>query len=62
VCSSDLPASGLVVYQLILPGATETYAWMLVQMTAADRIKIEVSLNAAVKPTAFTSAAQEYLR
>ncbi|MES2306334.1 MAG: hypothetical protein V4558_12540 [Gemmatimonadota bacterium] len=56
------PASGVVGYQIRRPGATETYGWMLVQMTAADRIKVEFFLGASSRPADFTAAAQEYLR
>ncbi len=56
------PASGVVGYQITRPGATEIYGWLLVEMTAADRIKVEFFLGAAVRPPGFTAAAQEYLR
>lgn len=55
-------ASGLVAYDLTLPGAFEDYGWLLVQMTAADRIRIEFFAQAKSKPAAFTSAAQDYVR
>ena len=54
--------SGIVAYQgtptlgLIQPG------WMLVQMLADDRIRVEYFAGATVRPTAFTGAAQEYVR
>ncbi len=55
-------ANGLVTYALTLPGAFEQYGWLLVQMTAADRIKVEFAPVSAPKPTAFTAAAQDYIR
>lgn len=55
-------ASGIVAYQgyPVLGGIGE--GWMLVQMVADDRIKIEYFKGATTKPTAFTAAAQEYVR
>ena len=57
------PASGIVGYQLtqistglIHPG------WLLVQMTAADRIRVEYFPDATTKPSSFTAAAQDYAR
>lgn len=55
-------ATGVVGYQISRPGATETYGWMLVQMTASDRIRVEFFLGATSRPAGFTAAAQEYLR
>lgn len=55
-------ASGLVAYDLTLPGATENCGWPRVQMTAADRITVEFFLHAVAKPAAFTDAAQQYAR
>ena len=55
-------ASGVVAYQgtpnvgLIQPG------WLLVQMTADDRIKVEYFAGATARPAAFTGAAQDYVR
>src|SRR4029077_18336826 len=56
------PASGAVSYQVTVPGALQPHGWLLVQMTAADRIKIQFFDSTAARPTAFTAAAQEYLR
>ena len=57
------PASGIVGYQLtqistglIRPG------WLLVQMIASDRIRVEYFPDAAARPATFTAAAQEYAR
>lgn len=55
-------ASGVVAYQVTRPGASESYGWMLVQMTAADRITVEFFLGATGRPAGFTNAAQEYRR
>ena len=55
-------ASGLVGYEVRRQGATEMHGWLLVQMTAADRIRVEFLPASAVRPTAFTGAAQDYLR
>lgn len=55
-------ASGLVVYQIRRSGATEQYGWLLVQMTAADRIRVEFVAAPASRPEAFSGAAQDYLR
>jgi hypothetical protein len=55
-------ADGLVAYQITRPGAFETYGWLLVQMTAADHIRVEFFLGATSRPAAFTGSAQEYLR
>lgn len=54
-------SSGLVMYQVKLQGAFETYGWLLVQMTAADRIRVEFFAGPS-RPAAFTSGAQEYVR
>jgi hypothetical protein len=55
-------ASGLVTYQLTPPGGSDPFGWLLVQMTAADRIRVEFVAGAGVRPAAFTAAAQEYAR
>jgi hypothetical protein len=55
-------SNGLIVYELTLPGAFERYGWLLVQMTAADRIKVEYIGTPNSKPLTFTGAAQEYIR
>jgi len=54
-------STGLVAYQVKLPGAFESYGWLLVQMTAADRIRVEFFPGSS-RPAALTSGAQEYLR
>ena len=55
-------ASGLVAYQLIPPGGSDSLGWLLVQMTAADRIRVQFFAAATARPSAFTTAAQDYLR
>lgn len=55
-------ATGLVAYAIRLPGAAEPYGWLLVQMTAPDRIRVEFFPQAAARPSGFTTAAQEYVR
>jgi hypothetical protein len=55
-------ASGLVVYQgtpilgQIAPG------WVLVQLLTDDRLRVEYVTSGSAKPTAFSAAAQEYVR
>jgi hypothetical protein len=57
------PSSGLVTYEVRREGAAEVHGWLLVQMTAADRIRVQFSSAlSGVRPTAFTDAAQDYLR
>jgi len=57
------PSSGLVAYRIaqIKTGVMRP-GWLLVQMTASDRIRVEYFPDATTRPTAFTSAAQDYLR
>lgn len=55
-------SSGLVAYQGTPKVGQIAAGWMLVQMIAADRIKVEYFAGAASRPAAFTSAAQEYVR
>ena len=55
-------ASGMVTYQLTRWGASAPSAWLVVQMTADDRIKVQMVPMPAERPSAFTSAAQEYRR
>ena len=55
-------ASGLVAYQLTPPGGSDSFGWLLVQMTAADRIRVQFFGGTAIRPTAFTAAAQDYAR
>lgn len=54
-------SNGLVTYQVKLPGARETYGWLLVQMTTADRIRVQFFPGPS-RPAAFTTSLQEYLR
>lgn len=55
-------SSGLIAYQVRLSGAVSPYGWLLVQMTAADRIRVEFVAGAGQRPTGFTTAAQDYVR
>ena len=55
-------ASGVVAYQCTPRTGGIAAGWMLVQMTAADRIKVEYFVGATSRPAAFTGAAQEYIR
>jgi hypothetical protein len=54
--------SGIVAYQGTPKGGLIRAGWLLVQMTAADRIKVEYFTGATARPAAFTAAAQEYRR
>ena len=55
-------SDGLVAYHITRPGAFEPYGWLLVQMTALDRIRVEFFPGETPRPPAFTGSAQEYLR
>lgn len=55
-------ASGPVAYQLHFLQGTSGVSWLLVQMTADDKIRVEPFATGASRPTAFTTAAQNYLR
>lgn len=55
-------SSGLVAYQGTPTLGRIAAGWLLVQMTADDRLRVEYFAGAATRPVAFTSAAQEYLR
>lgn len=55
-------SSGEVAYQVTRPGATEPYAWVLVQLLSTERLKVQLFLGATTRPAGFTTAAQEYLR
>ena len=54
--------SGLVAYQGTPKVGAIAAGWMLVQMIAADRIRVEYFAGATSRPAAFTGAAQEYIR
>lgn len=54
--------SGLVAYQGTPKLGGISTGWLLAQMLADDRIKLEYFAGATSRPTAFTTAAQEYLR
>ncbi len=55
-------ATGLVAYQGTPNVGLIQAGWLLVQMTADDRIRIEYFVGAVTRPVAFTGAAQEYVR
>lgn len=55
-------ASGLVAYQGSPLLGQIGEGWLLVQMLAEDRIKVEYLKGATQQPAAFTNAAQEYVR
>lgn len=55
-------ASGLVTYHSNDKFSGQPIAWVLVQMLANDRIKVEYVAATGTKPTAFSAAAQEYIR
>ena len=55
-------ASGIVAYQGTPKIGQIAAGWMLVQMIASDRIKVEYFAGATSRPAAFTGAAQEYVR
>lgn len=54
-------ASGVVAYRDTPTGPQNRAGWVLVQMLTDDRIKIEYFASESF-PSAFTSAAQEYIR
>jgi hypothetical protein len=55
------PSSGLIAYRDTPTGPQNQLGWVLVQMLAPDRIKIEY-FSGDSRPAAFTNAAQEYIR
>ncbi len=55
-------ASGLVAYQGFPLLGQIGEGWMLVQMTADDRIRVEYVKGASARPLAFSAAAQDYVR
>jgi hypothetical protein len=55
-------SSGVVAYHGTPVMGRIPAGWLLVQMLATDRIRMEYFANATSRPTAFTSAAQEYVR
>jgi hypothetical protein len=56
------PSSGVVAYQLTATQGALGNGWLLVQMTASDKIRIEFFAGATTRPAAFTASAQDYLR
>lgn len=54
--------SGIVAYQGFPVLGQIGEGWLLVQMIADDRIRVEYFTGATRKPSAFTAAAQEYVR
>ena len=55
------PASGIIAYRDTPTGPQNRLGWVLVQMLTDERIKIEYFADESF-PSAFTSAAQEYIR
>lgn len=55
-------ANGLVAYQTTSTLGRIVNGWMLVQMISDERIRVEYFAGATVRPSAFTGAAQEYVR
>jgi hypothetical protein len=55
-------ASGLVAYACTSLSGQLPGGWLLVQMLADDRIKVEYFAAASQAPPGFTAAAQEYVR
>lgn len=55
------PSSGVQAYRDTPSGPQNRMGWILVQMLAEDRIKIEY-FGGDQRPAAFTAAAQEYIR
>jgi hypothetical protein len=55
------PASGVQAYRDTPIGPQNRAGWVLVQMLADDRIKIEYFAG-EIRPTVFTAAAQEFIR
>jgi hypothetical protein len=56
-----MPASGVQAYRDTPSGPQNRAGWVLVQMLANDRIKIEY-FTGEIRPIAFTAAAQEFIR
>ncbi len=56
------PTTGLLAYQVTVPGGVRPHGWLLLQLTASDRLEIEFFDSTRARPTAFTGAAQEYRR
>ena len=56
------PSSGLIAYEGIATNGINDPGWILVQMLDAATIKIEFFAQATTAPTAFTAAAQTYVR
>lgn len=55
-------ANGIVAYETTPTLGRITAGWMLVQMLADDRIRVEYFAGATARPPAFSAAAQEYVR
>ncbi len=54
--------SGMVAYPVTSANGLSGLGWVLVQMMADDRIRIEYARNAVTAPTGFTNLAHEYVR
>lgn len=55
-------ASGVVAYQTTKTMGSITDGWLLVQMTAEDRLRVQYFPGATVRPLGFTAAAHDYVR
>jgi hypothetical protein len=55
-------SSGLIAYHGTPVIGRTAPGWVLVQMLTDERLRVEYFTESNVKPTAFTTAAQEYLR
>lgn len=54
--------SGVVTYQTTKTMGSITDGWLLVQMTAEDRLRVQYFPGATARPLAFTAAAHDYVR
>jgi hypothetical protein len=54
--------SGVVAYQTTKTMGSITDGWLLVQMTAEDRLRVQYFPGATARPLAFTAAAHDYVR
>ena len=55
-------ANGIVAYQTTATLGRIESGWMLVQMMAEDRMRVQYFAGASERPAGFTAAAQEYWR
>jgi len=55
-------ASGLLAFQTQAYNGNLQPGWILLQMTAEDRLRVEFFAGATTRPAGFTTAAQDYVR